>query len=61
MHRAAAITPTWEPRLVERRAKDNGNVLEVFEVAPGELVMVESGPTYTTDDLTRPEAPKAKQ
>ena len=47
MHRAAAITPTWEPRLVEARHQENGNVVEVFEVAPGELVVVESGPTFT--------------
>lgn len=51
MHRAAAITPTWEPRLVEARVQENGNVVEVFEVAPGELVVVESGPTFTwTED-----------
>ena len=61
MHRAVAITNTWEPRLVERRSQDNGNVLEVFEVAPGELVMVESGPTYTCEEITRPDAPKAKR
>jgi hypothetical protein len=30
------------PRLVERSAQHDGAVIEVFEVAPGELVTVES-------------------
>lgn len=52
--------PSWEPRLVERRSQDNGNVVEVFEVAPGELVVVESGPTFSWDEITNPDAPVAK-
>jgi hypothetical protein len=59
MHRAAANTPTWEPRLVEARPQENGNVVEVFEVAPGELVSVESGPTFTFPDVL--EAPIQKR
>lgn len=63
MQSATAIKPTWEPRLVERRPQDNGNVVEVFEVAPGELVVVESGPTFTwsSDEVTQPDSPKSKR
>lgn len=58
MHRAATNPPTWEPRLVEARTQENGNVVEVFEVAPGELVTVESGPTFTFPEGT--EVPHGK-
>lgn len=60
MQRAAEITPTWEPRLVERRSGDNGNVVEVFEVAPGELVVVESGP-WSSDEVTKPDRPSSRR
>jgi hypothetical protein len=55
----ADTEPTLEPRLVERRPQDNGNVVEIFEVAPGELVIVESGRcfppmTWPEDDARRP-------
>ncbi len=45
---------TRMPRLVERNAQDDGNVTEIFEVAPGELVVVES---WCADEVTAPVPP----
>ena len=46
------------PRLVERNAQDDGNVTEVFEVAPGELVVVES---WNVEEVSAPVHPRARR
>jgi hypothetical protein len=42
------------PRLVERNTQDDGALTEVFEVAPGELVVVES---WSVEEVTIPARP----
>lgn len=56
LKRAEATAPT--PRLVERNARDDGKLTEIFEVAPGELVVVES---WSIDEVTAPESPRARR
>ncbi|MBA3499849.1 MAG: hypothetical protein H0T65_05740 [Deltaproteobacteria bacterium] len=49
---------TQTPRLVERNTQDDGALTEVFEVAPGELVVVES---WSVEEVTVPARPSARR
>jgi hypothetical protein len=49
--------PVTTPRLVERDARPDGNIIEVYEV-DGELITVES---WSVDEVTAPGRPAARR